>query len=62
MWEELKWFPINKSQKQMKQHVYAKTKGTSYTNLGMRSSGPHPVLGESSTFRRGVRVSSSETG
>ena len=30
--------------------------------LRVRSSGPHPVLGESSTFRRGVRVSSSETG
>ena len=28
----------------------------------VRSSGPHPLLGESSTFRRGVRVSSSETG
>ena len=30
--------------------------------LRVHSSGPHPLLGESSTFRRGVRVSSSETG
>ena len=29
---------------------------------GVRSSGPHPLLGESSTFRRGVRVRSSEAG
>ena len=28
----------------------------------VRLSGPHPLLGKSSTFRRGVHVRSSETG